>query len=276
MRIAETWPEKGYAPPDQPVDELITVPKNAQYYAAYGAAIFGIEHSAGAGVYRGLGPLRDFIAHGRTAQLGQKAGPALVRKGEDLDAFARAYRVPEFSPPDFTRGAPTRGFVGFDGGSTSSKAVLIDEHGAVLAKEYLLSRGNPLQDAKEILARIRDHAAQRGCPLRVIGCGVTGYAADVLDRALHCDANVVETVAHMISATHSFGADVDVICDVGGQDIKVLFLQNGQIKNFRLSNQCSAGNGMLLQAMASQFGVDIRDFADIAFRAELSPRFSYG
>ena len=58
----------------------------------------------------------------------------------------------------------------------------------------------------------------------------------------------------MMSATHYFG-DIDVICDIGGQDIKVLFMQNGDIKNFRLSNQCSAGNGMLLQAMADQFGV---------------------
>ena len=55
---------------------------------------------------------------------------------------------------------------------------------------------------------------------------------------------------------HFFG-DVDVICDIGGQDIKVLFMQNGDIKNFRLSNQCSAGNGMLLQAMADQFGVPV-------------------
>jgi predicted nucleotide-binding protein (sugar kinase/HSP70/actin superfamily) len=53
-------------------------------------------------------------------------------------------------------------------------------------------------------------------------------------------------------------------------------MQNGDIKNFRLSNQCSAGNGMLLQAMADQFGVKITEYADTAFGAELSPKFSYG
>jgi hypothetical protein len=67
-----------------------------------------------------------------------------------------------------------------------------------------------------------------------------------------------------------------VVCDIGGQDIKVLFMQNGDIKNFRLSNQCSAGNGMLLQAMADQFGVKITEYADTAFAATLSPKFSYG
>ena len=74
---------------------------------------------------------------------------------------------------------------------------------------------------------------------------------------------------------HFFG-DVDVICDIGGQDIKVLFMKNGDIANFRLSNQCSAGNGMLLQAMADQFGVPVTEYADVAFKAELAPKFSYG
>ena len=97
----------------------------------------------------------------------------------------------------------------------------------------------------------------------------------LLEKTVRADANIVETVAHMTSATTYFG-DIDVVCDIGGQDIKVLFLQNGDIKNFRLSNQCSAGNGMLLQAMADQFGVPITEYADTAFAATLSPRFSYG
>jgi activator of 2-hydroxyglutaryl-CoA dehydratase/predicted nucleotide-binding protein (sugar kinase/HSP70/actin superfamily) len=276
LRIPETWAERGHVAPAAPAHELILAPENAQYYAACGAAIFGIEEPQDTGVYRGLEPLREFIARGRKARLGRTAGAGLLRPGEDLAAFADRYRVPAFRPPEPEPGARIRGYIGFDGGSTSSKAVLLDERGALLAKEYQISRGNPVQDAKDILGRIRDFADARGSTLEVLGFGVTGYAADVLDSALRADANIVETVAHMISATRTFGDDVDVICDIGGQDIKVLFLQNGRIKNFRLSNQCSAGNGMLLQAMADQFGVDVRDYADIAFRAEIAPRFSYG
>ena len=74
----------------------------------------------------------------------------------------------------------------------------------------------------------------------------------------------------------TFFPKVDVICDIGGQDIKVLFMLNGDIKNFRLSNSCSAGNGMLLQAMADQFGIPVTEFAENAFAAKLSPKFSYG
>src|SRR5262249_2779251 len=131
-------------------------------------------------------------------------------------------------------------------------------------------------DTKELLAQLRDYVEKdQGAKLNVLGFGATGYAADVLEECVRADVNIVETVAHMMSAVHFFG-DVDVICDIGGEDIKVLFMKNGDIANFRLSNSCSAGNGMLLQATADSFGVPVREFADVAFQAELAPKFSYG
>jgi activator of 2-hydroxyglutaryl-CoA dehydratase/predicted nucleotide-binding protein (sugar kinase/HSP70/actin superfamily) len=276
LRIPEIWAERGHDAPDLPVEELIFAPENAQYYAACGAAVFGMEEPGDAGVYLGVEPLKEFIANGRKAQLGATAGPPLIGESESLDAFKEQYRVPKFTPPDLAPGTHIRGYVGFDGGSTSSKAVLIDEAGEIVTKQYLISKGNPIADTKEIMARFRDFATERQCTLEMLGFGATGYAADVLDNAVRCDANIVETVAHMISATRYCGDDIDVICDIGGQDIKVLFLQNGTVRNFRLSNQCSAGNGMLLQAMADQFGIDVKDYADVAFTADLSPKFSYG
>ena len=166
--------------------------------------------------------------------------------------------------------------IGLDGGSTSSKAVLVDfEDGKILAKAYQLSKGNPIQDTKELLTNLNEYVALQGATLDIKGFGATGYAADVLEECVKSDVNIVETVAHMMSAVHFFG-DVDVICDIGGQDIKVLFIKNGDINNFRLSNSCSAGNGTLLQATADSFGVPVTEFAEVAFKAELAPKFSYG
>jgi activator of 2-hydroxyglutaryl-CoA dehydratase len=128
---------------------------------------------------------------------------------------------------------------------------------------------------KEMFAELRGWADAQRASLKVVGLGVTGYAADVLERALGADANIVETVAHMRAASHWF-PKADVVCDIGGQDIKVLFMHQGDIRNFRLSNSCSAGNGMLLQSMADQFGLPVKQYADVAFQARLAPRFSYG
>lgn len=275
-RIVETWQERGHDfPRDVPIEELIAVPKNSELYAAYGAAIFGLHEPESVGRYRGTGPLEEFVKFGRGARLGETAAPPLVADATERDEFVRRYRIPPFQSAVFERGATIRGYIGLDGGSTSSKAVLIDESGEILTKQYMLSKGNPIADTQEILTKIKTYAADQGATLEVLGFGATGYAADVLEESVAADANIVETIAHG-NASMRFFDKVDVICDIGGQDIKVLFVANGQIANFRLSNQCSAGNGMLLQAMASQFGVDVRDYADTAFAAKLSPKFSYG
>src|SRR3569623_295479 len=185
-------------------------------------------------------------------------------------------RIPEaWAERGYESDKTYRGVIGLDGGSTSSKCVFIDENENILKKVYTLSKGNPIQDMKDMFAQMRQWATDQGAKLEVTGFGVTGYAGDVLEKSLGADANIVETVAHMMSAKRWFPA-VDVICDIGGQDIKVMFMQNGDVKNFRLSNSCSAGNGMLLQAMADQFGVPVRQYADVAFEARLAPKISYG
>ena len=262
-------------PKDVPVDELVFVPENADLYAAFGAVLYGMHEPAEVGVYKGLAELRQFIAHGRKAKLGENAGPPLVQTDDERDGFLDAYRIPKFQEKQPHAGEHIKGYLGLDGGSTSSKCVLIGEDGTILKKVYVLSKGNPIADMKDMLGNLYSWANDQGASVEVLGFGVTGYAGDVLEKSLNADANIVETVAHMMSAT-TFFKDVDVVCDIGGQDIKVLFLQNKDIKNFRLSNSCSAGNGMLLQAMADQFGLPVTEYADNAFNAGLSPNFSYG
>ncbi|HVY47419.1 MAG TPA: BadF/BadG/BcrA/BcrD ATPase family protein [Minicystis sp.] len=276
LRIPATWEERGYAwPKDRPIEETIFVPENSQYYAAFGACVYGLREPAEVGLYTGKQGLVEYMTNGRKARLGESAGPPLVKTQTEVDAFKKLYSIPKFTPMKLSPGQVVRGVIGLDGGSTSSKAVLIDEDANIVCKAYQLSKGNPIQDAKELLAQLRAYVLDQGATLEVLGFGGTGYAADVLQECMRADVNIVETVAHMMSAVKFFG-DVDVICDIGGQDIKVLFMKNGDIANFRLSNSCSAGNGMLLQAMADQFGLKVTEYADTAFGAELAPKFSYG
>ncbi len=277
LRIPQTWRERGHEyPQDVPIEELIFVPENSHLYAAYGAVMYGLHEEASVGWVKSLDGLKDYITNGRKARLGETAGPPLSRSDKELQDFRELYAIPKFDSAKFEKGQVVEAVIGLDGGSTSSKAVLVDyESGKILAKGYQLSKGNPIQDSKELLAQLETYVTDQGATLDVKGFGATGYAADVLEECCKSDVNIVETVAHMMSAVHFFG-DVDVICDIGGQDIKVLFMKNGDIQNFRLSNSCSAGNGTLLQATADQFGVKVQDFAEVAFKAELAPKFSYG
>ena len=278
LRIPQVWQERGYDyPKDVPIEELVFVPENAQYYAALGAVLYGLHEDAQIGWLKGdLVDLREYITTGRKARLGESAGPPLSKNEQELEEFRELYKIPKYTSETLEAGQKVRAVIGLDGGSTSSKAVLVDyETGKILTKAYQLSKGNPIQDTKELLTQLKEYATKQGAELEVMGFGATGYAADVLEECVKSDVNIVETVAHMLSAVHFFG-DVDVICDIGGQDIKVLFMKNGDIANFRLSNSCSAGNGTLLQGTADSFGVPVTQFADVAFKAELAPKFSYG
>ncbi len=271
MRISQLWDERGVKYDKSDINSLITVPKNSQYYAAYGAVVFGMADKTNDKSFSGLIQLKTFVDSKVVVQNSRNDKP-LISSQEELIEFKKRYEIPKFIPKKLTQ--KTICYLGIDGGSTSSKAVLVDENGELLLKVYQLSKGNPIQDTLELLNSIKEY--DRDNYFDIKGLGVTGYAADVLEGALSADANIVETIAHMKSAQYVFGDSVDIICDIGGQDIKVLFLENGMMKNFRLSNQCSAGNGTLLQSMAAQFGVKVQEYADVAFKATLAPRFNYG
>ena len=98
---------------------------------------------------------------------------------------------------------------------------------------------------------------------------------DILKDVLKADVALVETVAHTESAL-KFYEDPHVIVDVGGQDIKIIILHNGRVKDFKLNTQCSAGNGYFLQSTAEGFGLNVNQYADLAFSATAMPVFGYG
>lgn len=271
MRISELWDERDIAYDKTKLNELVAVPDNAQYYAALGSVIFGEGEANNETSFSGLESLRELVNHSDNLHNDNDDTP-LISVRSELEAFQDAYAIAPFTPPVLNK--VTTCYLGIDGGSTSSKAVLVDDEGNLILKVYQLSKGNPIQDTLELLGKIKANDPHDYYDVK--GLGVTGYAADVLEGALKADANIIETIAHMKSAQKVFGNGVDVICDIGGQDIKVLFMENGMMKNFRLSNQCSAGNGTLLQSMCKQFGLPVEGYADVAFSAKRAPLFNYG
>jgi predicted CoA-substrate-specific enzyme activase len=274
--IPRVWEERKFPLPEG-IDpkELIKVPKNAQYFAAIGSIEFGKDEEAKAGIYQGREQLEWYVKVGRLEEKTQKGGGALSRDEAELAAFRDHYRPKKFMPAKFQPGEIVEGFIGLDGGSTSTKAVLIGRNKEVLLKCYQLSKGNPIEDTKDMFANLSHQLSEQGAVLNVLGVGTTGYAKDILRDVLKADASIVETVAHTEAALH-FYPDADVICDVGGQDIKLIILQDGRVKDFKLNTQCSAGNGYFLQSTCAGFGVDVTEYADVAFKARSMPMFGYG
>ena len=277
--IPKIWEERNFPLPEgvDPVS-LIKTPDNAQYFAALGAVEFGKSEDDHVGQYLGYEKLKWYIQVGRAEEKKTKGGTGgLAKNDEELNRFKDKYRHKKFIPTPFQPGDVVEGFIGIDGGSTSTKAVLLskDKERRILAKAYQLSKGNPIEDSMEIFTKLEQQITGQGATLKVLGVGTTGYAKDILRDVVGADAAVVETVAHTQAGLH-FYDNVDVICDVGGQDIKIIILKNGRVKDFKLNTQCSAGNGYFLQSTAQGFGVPVEQFADTAFGADGFPQFGYG
>ncbi len=276
QNIPRMWEErKVQLPEGAKPEDLIKVPENAQYFAAIGAVEFGKDEDPDVGVYMGTECLEDYILVGRQAEKEKSGAAGLSTSEEELAEFKKQYTIPKFRGATFETGHVISGFIGLDGGSTSTKAVLLSEGGEVLCKAYQLSGGNPIQDTIDMFAAIRQQVDSQGATLEVLGVGTTGYAKDVLKDVLKADVALVETVAHTESAM-KFYKDPHVIVDVGGQDIKLIVLKDGRVKDFKLNTQCSAGNGYFLQGTAEALGYKVEEYADIAFGANTMPVFGYG
>jgi predicted CoA-substrate-specific enzyme activase len=274
--IPRMWQERKVAVPDgSKPEDLIKVPQNAQYFAALGAIEFGHSEDDCVGCYRGYNELVRYIEFGRQEEKAKAGGKGLVANPTELDTFRETYRRKKFTPVALQKGSTVGGFIGIDGGSTSTKAVLLDEKGDILCKSYQLSNGNPIQDTVEMFENLRGQVEAQNAKLEVLGVATTGYAKDILKDVLKADVALVETVAHTESAL-KFYEDPHVIVDVGGQDIKIIILHNGRVKDFKLNTQCSAGNGYFLQSTAEGFGLNVNQFADLAFSAQAMPVFGYG
>jgi predicted CoA-substrate-specific enzyme activase len=274
--IPRMWQERKVAVPEgAKPEDLIKVPQNAQYFAALGAIEFGRSEEDCVGCYRGYDNLIHYIEFGRQEEKAKSGGKGLIENPSEFDVFKESYRRKKFTPAVFQKNSTVAGFIGIDGGSTSTKAVLLDENGDILCKSYQLSNGNPIQDTIEMFENLRGQVEAQNAKLEVLGVATTGYAKDILKDVLKADVALVETVAHTESAL-KFYEDPHVIVDVGGQDIKIIILHNGRVKDFKLNTQCSAGNGYFLQSTAEGFGLNVNQYADLAFSAQAMPVFGYG
>jgi len=272
--LLDLWKRKNTPlPHGAGIETIVSVPPMAEYFAALGAIEFGASELKGEFGFQGTGVLQILTDQSQGSRANVTGG-GLFKDLADLDSF-RARYARSITPKPVCSNPPPDIFIGLDGGSTSTKAVALSPAGDVICTSYRLSQSDPIADALAVLRDLRDQLQFAGAPVRVLGLGTTGYSKDLLKKVLPADVALVETVAHAKSSLRLF-PDVEAIIDVGGQDIKIIILKNGAVKDFKLNTQCSAGNGYFLQAAAKALGVPIDDFAETAFRARRMPKFSYG
>lgn len=156
-------------------------------------------------------------------------------------------------------------FLGLDIGSTTSKAALIDEESNLLFSLYVNNEGNPLDVTANILRTIYSHLPK---DTQIVHSAVTGYGESLIKSAFSCDIGEVETIAHYTGAKY-FLPEVDLILDIGGQDMKCLKIHDGIIESVLLNEACSSGCGSFIETFAKSLNMSVVEFADEGINASV-------
>ncbi len=179
-------------------------------------------------------------------------------------------------------------FLGVDSGSTTTKLVLINEAGEVVYTDYQRNKGDSFGTFAEALAKM--HATLQDCfaeeqgtknkeqdspafsvqrsasDIQIITCA-TGYGENLLRTAFSLEYGIVETMAHFMAAKEML-PEVSFVLDIGGQDMKAMWVKNGAIQRIEINEACSSGCGSFLETFATMLDYKIEDFARIACTAQ--------
>ncbi len=186
------------------------------------------------------------------------------RNEQIKEDFYRRHALPDWTPKQPTAGEVINAYLGIDSGSTTTKFVLIDEEENLLDSFYAPNMGDPLMVAKQALIDMRHKYADAGATLNIVACGTTGYGELLFNKAFNTEVHVVETVAHTRAAA-KYVEDASFILDIGGQDMKAIWLDHGIITNILVNEACSSGCGSFLENFASSLNIPVEKIAQAAF-----------
>lgn len=230
-----------------------TCPENSLYYVSLGAAYAAKERCDLPAV---IETLKQYVSHSEWETL-----PPLFETEAEYEAF-RARHAAADVPRGTLETLAGPAYLGIDAGSTTLKAVVTDESGALLHSAYLSNSGNPVPVIRDFLLDLY----RRKPDLHIAAACVTGYGEDIIKNAFHVDYGLVETMAHF-TAARRFMPEVEFIVDIGGQDMKCFHVQGGVVDNIYLNEACSSGCGSFLQTFANALHYDVETFSKLGLYA---------
>lgn len=156
-------------------------------------------------------------------------------------------------------------YMGVDIGSISTKGVIIDEENHILASSYLWTKGNPIDAVKALVSQLEKQVEKQ--EITILGIGTTGSARKLIGAMLGASVVKNEITAHAMG-TLSLHPDVKTILEIGGQDSKIILLEDGIVIDYAMNTLCAAGTGSFLSSQAERLGVAVEDFGSIALKAK--------
>lgn len=174
-----------------------------------------------------------------------------------VTAFAESLRKESGELLEKREGPKEACYIGIDSGSTTTNVVAIDGEGRILASRIVRTGARAGESAARAVEEIRREIGEEKAA-EIRGIMATGYGREFIDLA---DAAKTEITCHARGA-HAMDPAVRTIIDIGGQDSKVICLdENGNVVNFLMNDKCAAGTGRFLEMMARTLEMELPEMA---------------
>ncbi|SKA75064.1 CoA-substrate-specific enzyme activase, putative [Clostridium sp. USBA 49] len=154
-------------------------------------------------------------------------------------------------------------YLGVDVGSVSTDLVVLDENMNVVEKIYLKTKGRPINAIQEGFKILKNKFSDKD----ILGVGTTGSGRHICSSLIGGDAVKNEITAHAVAAL-SMDKDVKTIIEIGGQDSKIIILNNGVVTDFAMNTVCAAGTGSFLDRQAERLDIPIEHFGEYALMSQ--------
>lgn len=151
-------------------------------------------------------------------------------------------------------------FIGIDSGSTTTKIVVLNKNAEIIFSFYKNNEGKPIETVKEGLDILNNECLKSNTKLLFKGSCSTGYGEDLIKAAFNFNYGIIETMAHYMAARH-LDENVSFILDIGGQDMKAIFVNKGIIERIEINEACSSGCGSFIETFAKSLNYTTSEFA---------------
>ena len=244
----------------------IVIPQNPETIVALGAALAADELFADNEncLVANLLDAADTLDRAAASPAPSTRGTAYFASDEERAAWEASHALAPQTPPDPAPDSTVRAYLGIDSGSTTTKFALVSPDGKLVDSFYASNEGEPLDVARTALIALRDRYRAAGATLDILGVGTTGYGELMFAKAFGADYHTVETVAHA-RAAEACVPDASFVLDIGGQDMKALWLDGGIITDIVVNEACSSGCGSFLENFASSLNIPVEGIAQAAF-----------
>jgi len=232
-------------------ESQLILPDNSEYFPAWGAALRPEAVAF---------DLHTLIARLETADNHREDTlPALFEGEAGYEQWRRERKLKALARQPLGSQPEVNCFIGIDSGSTTTKVLVMDEEARLIYTFYEKNEGNPLRKVVDGMRSFYDEAAAKGVRVNVLSSAATGYGEDLIRSALGLHYGIVETMAHLSGAQY-VDPDVSFVLDIGGQDMKSIFIDKGVISHIEINEACSSGCGSFLQNFASTMNLTMADF----------------